>query len=1039
MTQKRTRHTLGIENTPTNVEGIGGQDLTRNGELATDSSDDELKVRLGGATRTVVTENQTQSLTNKSVDADNNTISNLETDNLKAGVLNTSTSLAAASNTQVPSALAVKTYADSGDATNASATSTVASDLAAHIADTVDAHDASAISNIPAGNIAATDVQSALNELDSEKAKINGDIAQSFSVLRLAEATSTDSATTGSNASLAAFTTGIVRLTNGSLVSLANIPAGSAGQQLELVNRTGAPVIIVDSSAAVGTAANRIYTGSEVNITMAINATLLFDYDLTSTRWQVVGGSGSGAATSAVDNVFNINDSGDPTKQINFDAGGTTSTKTTIAAAQTANRTVTLPDATDTLVGKATTDILTNKSISGSTNTITNVSLTAGVTGTLPLANGGTNATTKAGAFDSLSPMTTAGDLISGGASGTGTRLPVGQSTQVLRTVSGTPAWSEEDRFNFLLNPNFEGTNTAGVATSWTNSSTGSTATITTTSGEFSEGSQAQKIALSAGVLNFFQSQNTPAGIVKQGRVGVTYRAATAIAGFQICSLVDGVEQVCVPTANLIVDDAFHTIEIPIIFGSTSAGIKLKSTSSTGNVFIDSAYVKTGNSLTNLQLNTVYSAFINGATAAVTNENTDWISGNGVHTGTGDNLLTFASGIFTVAPNCVATVQDNVIRSVQVVTTATTAQILTTNSTVNTPLNANVVLTCQKQGVDYTNSSAQVYSQASANFGPINQGTISIGAVTTPPTKGTIVTDRWISSRLGNRLIADGQYDQTAGAGTAGSGDYLFTLPGGVSFDSNSVFFFTGNLETGLTGSMAKAFVGTGALSSGTSGSYHGLVQLVAYDATRFRAVVSYGNGASSGVSSQPIGSGFFALNSIIGFQLHIDAPIANWSNSNYIVGSLYALSDVAALSYTVANNTSGGSGVATSWNDRPLNTIDSDPNSIVTSLSSNTVTLPAGTYELLANAQTNNTNQARLRWRNTADSTTTCQGVNSSDEVVNASTPSITSCIFTITSSKTFKLQQWVTTNSGATALGRPVNSGDSEVYAQVVIRRLK
>lgn len=48
-------------------------------------------------------------------------------------------------------------------------------------------------------------------------------------------------------------------------------------------------------------------------------------------------------------------------------------------------------DSSQVLVSADATQTLTNKTISGASNTITNVSLTTGVTGVLPIANGGTN------------------------------------------------------------------------------------------------------------------------------------------------------------------------------------------------------------------------------------------------------------------------------------------------------------------------------------------------------------------------------------------------------------------------------------------------------------------------------------------------------------------------------------------------------------------------------------------------------------------------------------------------------------------------
>lgn len=49
----------------------------------------------------------------------------------------------------------------------------VQGNLDAHIVDSADAHQASAIGNTPAGNIAATTVQAAINELDAEKQPLN--------------------------------------------------------------------------------------------------------------------------------------------------------------------------------------------------------------------------------------------------------------------------------------------------------------------------------------------------------------------------------------------------------------------------------------------------------------------------------------------------------------------------------------------------------------------------------------------------------------------------------------------------------------------------------------------------------------------------------------------------------------------------------------------------------------------------------------------------------------------------------------------------
>ncbi|NDB60870.1 hypothetical protein EB001_20860, partial [bacterium] len=92
----------------------------------------------------------------------------------------------------------------------------------------------------------------------------------------------------------------------------------------------------------------------------------------------------------------------------------------------------------------------TNKTINASNNTITNVSLTSSVTGTLPIANGGTGQTTASNAINALVPtqtsnsgkyLTTNGTAVSWG---TVDALPsqTGNAGKYLTTNGTTASWA---------------------------------------------------------------------------------------------------------------------------------------------------------------------------------------------------------------------------------------------------------------------------------------------------------------------------------------------------------------------------------------------------------------------------------------------------------------------------------------------------------------------------------------------------------------------------------------------------------------------
>lgn len=148
------------------------------------------------------------------------------------------------------------------------------------------------------------------------------------------------------------------------------------------------------------------------------------------------------------DNVWTMQDNVDTTKKMQFQLSGITAANT---------RTLTVPDASTTIVGTDNAQTLTNKTISGASNTLSNVNLASQVTGNLPVTNlnSGTSASsttfwrgdgtwqTPAGAGDVTAASTFGTDNTIIRADGTGkgvqtSALTIADTTGAISMTSGT-------------------------------------------------------------------------------------------------------------------------------------------------------------------------------------------------------------------------------------------------------------------------------------------------------------------------------------------------------------------------------------------------------------------------------------------------------------------------------------------------------------------------------------------------------------------------------------------------------------------------
>ena len=297
--------------------------------IDTAGSSNTLTVSIDAATVATLTGSQT--LTNKVIDVDNNTVSNIEVDNLKSGVLDTDLASVSSSDDTLASAKAIKTYVDAQDAN-------IASDTLTFTNKTIDANGTgNSISNIEVADFAS-------GVLDTDISSVSGsdDTLASAKAIKSYVDTQVATVPTGDITAVVAGTglsggatsgSATLNIDTGTTVDLSTSQALSNKTLTSPVINTGVSGSAIldeddfasDSATKLATqqsikayiatqvaTANELSELTDTNITSAADGALLF-YDTSTSKWidNVVSGditiADTGVATiaaGAVDNAM---------------------------------------------------------------------------------------------------------------------------------------------------------------------------------------------------------------------------------------------------------------------------------------------------------------------------------------------------------------------------------------------------------------------------------------------------------------------------------------------------------------------------------------------------------------------------------------------------------------------------------------------------------------------------------------------------------------------------------------------------------------
>jgi hypothetical protein len=239
---------------------------------------------------------------------------------------------------------------------------------------------------------------------------------------------------------------------------------------------------------------------------------------------------------------------------------------------------------------------------------------------------------------------------------------------------------------------------------------------------------------------------------------------------------------------------------------------------------------------------------------------------------------------------------------------------------------------------------------------------------------------------------------------------------------------YTGSLPVTLPGGLANAAIGwdpTGTFLTNVLVTAVGTVP-VPVPNNMLSTINTYGlvDGASmfnlgniaSGAGKIPVANLPTNANGVASTDGNNKVPYANLNYFPYV-----------KVSETQSSGTGAGNGSTGAWNTRVLNTKDSDTANIAT-LSSNQITLPAGTYLVRASSPFINCAQAQARLYNVTASAVLINGSSAANNSTTVQNDSLISGIITIASTSVLAIQYQIYSNN-SNALGTPSSFG-TEVY---------